>query len=141
MGTGTKRISSEHIKGVKASFKVADEHLSDKSSDLIESDATEKLSAATSSIKQMITDLSDTVENLDQYLNSIADAFDRVDGDLAEAIKNNISESFSNGKSTKQMQSEEEKRQNAEKKQGTTKSKKKFNIHKRLIVFEKIYCL
>ena len=95
MGTGTKRISSEHIKGVKASFKVADEHLSDKSSDLIESDATEKLSAATSSIKQMITDLSDTVENLDQYLNSIADAFDRVDGDLAEAIKNNISESFS----------------------------------------------
>ena len=118
MGTGTKRISSEHIKGVKASFKVADEHLSDKSSDLIESDATEKLSAATSSIKQMITDLSDTVENLDQYLN-------RVDGDLAEAIKNNISESFSNGKSTKQMQSEEEKRQNAEKKQETTKSKKK----------------
>ena len=125
MGTGTKRISSEHIKGVKASFKVADEHLSDKSSDLIESDATEKLSAATSSIKQMLTDLSDTVENLDQYLNSIADAFDRVDGDLAEAIKNNISESFSNGKSTKQMQSEEEKRQNAEKKQETTKSKKK----------------
>ena len=114
MGTGTKRISSEHIKGVKASFKVADEHLADKSSDLIESDATEKLSAATSSIKQMITDLSDTVENLDQYLNSIADAFDRVDGDLAEAIKNN-----------KQMQSEEEKRQNAEKKQETTKSKKK----------------
>ena len=48
-----------------------------------------------------------------------------MDGDLAEAIKNNISESFSNGKSTKQMQSEEEKRQNAEKKQETTKSKKK----------------
>ena len=42
MGTDTKRISPDHIKGVEASFKVADSHLAEKSSDLIESDATEK---------------------------------------------------------------------------------------------------
>ncbi|RSI33873.1 hypothetical protein [Streptococcus sanguinis] len=125
MGIDTKRISPDHIKGVEASFKVADSHLAEKSSDLIESDATEKLSAATSSVKQIITDMSDTVENLDKYLNSIADAFAKVDGDLAKEIKNNITESFSNGKSTKQMQAEEKERQNKAKQKSNTKSKKK----------------
>ena len=133
MGTDTKRISPEHIKGVEASFKVTDSHLAEKSSDLIESDATEKLSAATSSVKQIVTDMSDTVENLDKYLNSIADAFAKVDGDLAKEIKNNITESFSNGKSTKQMlkvvnlsaSAEEKERQNKAKQKGNTKSKKK----------------
>ena len=69
--------------------------------------------------------MSDTVENLDKYLNSIADAFAKVDGDLAKEIKNNITESFSNGKSTKQMQAEEKERQNKAKQKGNKKSKKK----------------
>lgn len=100
---GRKRILPEHIKGVKSSFEDMSSQLEEKSSNLIESSATESFAIATNAVKALVRELVPVIESFDEYLNTTADEFARVDAEIGSVIAGGALQQYANGKSDSEM--------------------------------------
>lgn len=100
---GRKRILPEHIKSVKHSFEDMSGRIEEKSSSLIESSATTHLASATDAVKALTKDLVPVIESFDEYLNSVADEFSRIDNEIGHMIEGGSLQQYANGKSDTDM--------------------------------------
>ncbi len=100
---GQKRILPEHIKSVKHSFEDMSSRIEEKSSSLIESSATIHLASATDAVKALTKDLVPVIESFDEYLNSVADEFSRIDNEIGHMIEGGSLQQYANGKSDTEM--------------------------------------
>lgn len=100
---GRKRILPEHIKSVKHSFEDMSGRIEEKSSGLIESSATTHLASATDAVKALTKDLVPVIESFDEYLNSVADEFSRIDNEIGHMIEGGSLQQYANGKSDTDM--------------------------------------
>ena len=100
---GRKRILPEHIKSVKHSFADMSGRIEEKSSSLIESSATTHLASATDAVKALTKDLVPVIESFDEYLNSVADEFSRIDNEIGHMIEGGSLQQYANGKSDTDM--------------------------------------
>ncbi|KGM36489.1 MULTISPECIES: hypothetical protein [Streptococcus] len=100
---GRKRILPEHIKSVKHSFEDMSGRIEEKSSSLIESSATTHLASATDAVKALTKDLVPVIESFDEYLNSVADEFSRIDNEIGHMIEGGSLQQYANGKSDTEM--------------------------------------
>lgn len=82
----TKKIDPANLKRVNGSFRDMSDHLRGNASDLIDSSATEKLQAATDSLKQLSKEMVGTIDSLDGYLGAVGEAFQNADNSIARAI-------------------------------------------------------
>ena len=100
---GRKRILPEHIKSVKHSFEDMSSRIEEKSSSLIDSSATTHLASATDAVKALTKDLVPVIESFDEYLNSVADEFSRIDNEIGHMIEGGSLQQYANGKSDTEM--------------------------------------
>lgn len=100
---GQKRILPEHIKSVKHSFEDMSSRIEEKSSSLIDSSATTHLASATDAVKALTKDLVPVIESFDEYLNSVADEFSRIDNEIGHMIEGGSLQQYANGKSDTEM--------------------------------------
>ena len=92
---GEKRISAQTIKGVEASFNAFTDTIpTNTENSLIEAPVTANFQAATEKVKSSMESLTETVQSLDVYLNSVADTFVEMDSDIATGIGERLNQSF-----------------------------------------------
>ena len=85
---GKKRISAQTIKGVEASFNAYTDTIPKNMEDsLIKAPVTANFQAATEKVKSSMEALTETVQSLDVYLNSVADTFIEMDTAIATGIE------------------------------------------------------
>jgi hypothetical protein len=88
---GEKRISEEKIRGVEASFKAFTDTLPTSTENgLIEAPVTTNFQTATEKVKSSMESLTETVQSLDVYLNSVADTFVEMDLAIATGIEQGL---------------------------------------------------
>ena len=81
-----KRINPERIKSIKASMNASTDEMSDGVKSLIEAPVTGNFEECVKLTKKSMGNLVKTVDSLDAYLNSVADAFAKTDASLAASI-------------------------------------------------------
>ena len=92
---GKKRISAQTIKGVEASFKAYTDTIPKSMEDsLIKAPVTANFQAATEKVKSSMEALTETVQSLDVYLNSVADTFIEMDTAIATGIEADLNNSY-----------------------------------------------
>ncbi|WP_105125615.1 hypothetical protein [Streptococcus suis] len=89
------RINPEQLTSIEASYVDMSGMIAD-SADFFDSDdaSKEKVASTTSQLKSVSQEIVSTVEQLDNYLNTVAEAFRQAD----QSIANSIEESLVNGK-------------------------------------------
>lgn len=88
---GEKRISEKTIKGIKASFKAFTDTLpTGTENSLIEAPVTASFQAATEKVKSSMESLTETVQSLDVYLDSVADTFVEMDLAIATGVEQGL---------------------------------------------------
>ncbi|HFI0292290.1 TPA: hypothetical protein ACGOVK_000681 [Streptococcus suis] len=90
-----KRITPEQLTSIKASYEDMSGMIAD-SADFFNSDdaSKDKVASTTSQLKSVSQEIVSTVEQLDGYLNTVAEAFRQAD----QSISHSIEESLVNGK-------------------------------------------
>ncbi|CYV88965.1 hypothetical protein JO388_01080 [Streptococcus suis] len=93
--TSQKSINPNQILSIKASYEDMSGMIAD-SADFFDSDdaSKDKVASTTSRLKSVSQEIVSTVEQLDGYLNTVAEAFRQAD----QSIANSIEESLVNGK-------------------------------------------
>lgn len=92
---GEKRISAQTIKGVEASFKAYTDTIpTSTENSLIEAPVTANFQAATEKVKSSMESLTETVQSLDVYLNSVADTFVEMDTAIATGVEESLNSSY-----------------------------------------------
>lgn len=81
-----KRINPERIKSIKVSMNSSTNEMSDGVKSLIEAPVTGNFEECVKLTKKSMGNLVKTVDSLDAYLNSVADAFAKTDASLAASI-------------------------------------------------------
>jgi len=81
-----KRINPERIKSIKVSMNSSTDEMSDGVKSLIEAPVTGNFEECVKLTKKSMGNLVKTVDSLDAYLNSVADAFAKTDASLAASI-------------------------------------------------------
>lgn len=85
-----KRIDPERIKSIKASIDASTDEISDDVRSLIDAPVTGNFEDCIKRTKTAMDSLVTTVDSLDQYLNSVADAFEATDAGLAAVIDGSL---------------------------------------------------
>lgn len=74
-----KRIDPDRIKSMKTSMDASSDEISDDIRSLIDAPVTGNFEACVQRAKKAMESLVVTVDSLDEYLNSVADAFAKAD--------------------------------------------------------------
>lgn len=85
-----KRIDPERIKSIKASINASTNEIPDDIRSLIDAPVTGNFEDCVKRTKATMESLVTTVDSLDQYLDSVADAFAATEAALAAAIDGGI---------------------------------------------------
>ena len=85
-----KRIDPERIKSIKASINASSNEIPDDIRSLIDAPVTGNFEDCVKRTKATMESLVTTVDSLDQYLDSVADAFAATEAALAAAIDGGI---------------------------------------------------
>ena len=86
----TKRINPAKITNITASFNASESAIPDNvQNDMLDAPARENFETATNLVKTAMTNLTTTVQSLDQYLNAVALAFQNADETIAASINQN----------------------------------------------------
>ena len=85
-----KRIDPERIKSIKASINASTNEIPDDIRSLIDAPVTGNFEDCVKRTKTTMESLVTTVDSLDQYLDSVADAFAATEAALAAAIDGGI---------------------------------------------------
>ena len=85
-----KRIDPERIKSIKASINASTNEIPDDIRSLIDAPVTGNFEDCVKRTKATMESLVTTVDSLDQYLDSVADAFAATEAALAAAINGGI---------------------------------------------------
>ena len=85
-----KRIDPERIKSIKANIDASSDEIPDDIRSLIDAPVTGNFEDCVKRTKATMESLVTTVDSLDQYLNSVADAFAATDTALAAAINGGL---------------------------------------------------
>ena len=81
-----KEINPEKLTSCKASMQEMTKRFNGEVSGLIQSSATEQMQDAEDALNKMSSNLVDTVDSLDVYLNQVARYFLQMDNDIAKGI-------------------------------------------------------
>ncbi|HEL1639478.1 TPA: hypothetical protein TXL57_000359 [Streptococcus suis] len=86
-----KRITPEQLTSIKASYEDMSGMIAD-SADFFNSDdaSKDKVASTTSSLKTVSKDIVSTVKDMDDYLNSVAEAFRQADRSLGDSIEESL---------------------------------------------------
>ena len=83
----TKRINPAKITNITASFNASESAIPDNvQNDMLDAPARENFETATNLVKTAMTNLTTTVQSLDQYLDAVAHAFQNTDETIAATI-------------------------------------------------------
>lgn len=88
-----KRITPEQLTSIKASYEDMSGMIAD-SADFFNSDdaSKDKVASTTSQLKSVSQEIVSTVEQLDGYLNTVAEAFRQADRSLGDSIEESLTE-------------------------------------------------
>ena len=81
-----KEINPEKLTSCKASMQEMTKRFNGEVSGLIQSSATEQMQDAEDALNKISSNLVDTVDSLDVYLNQVARYFLQMDNDIAKGI-------------------------------------------------------
>lgn len=89
--TSQKSINPNQILSIKSSYEDMSGMIAD-SADFFDSDdaSKDKVASTTSSLKTVSKNIVSTVKDMDDYLNSVAEAFRQADRSLADSIEESL---------------------------------------------------
>ena len=104
-----KEIDAEKLTACKTSMQEMNKKFEGEITGLIQSSATESMQGAEDALNKMSSNLVNTVDSLDVYLNQVAHYFRRMDDELATGIATNTSMfTYSSPQKVKEEQTKKE---------------------------------
>lgn len=82
----SKNINPDNLSRVNGAFKDLSGELETNASDLIESNATDKIQNASDELKNLSKEMKDTIESLDKFLCAVGETFRNADESMANSI-------------------------------------------------------
>lgn len=84
----TKRIDPDVVRGVQAKFDTAFVNFGSALGDTVQDESLENLTTCLNSFKDTAVQVSDTITNFNDYLDTVATAFEQTDNSIASQISN-----------------------------------------------------
>lgn len=98
---GEKLIDADKIEGLKVRYSTMEHYMREDTDSLVKSSASDAFREATAKAKEMAKDLTETVDALDEFLNSAAREFRAMDNNIASVIGGEKLATFTNSEKGK----------------------------------------